>query len=100
MAAQFSLKDLCSLTYFFGIEVNIIKDVMHLTQIRYLQITLQRANMQGAKPYNTPLQSGVQLSKLDETPLSDLILSRIIVGMLQYAIVTRPDLTFSINKVS
>jgi Reverse transcriptase (RNA-dependent DNA polymerase) len=79
MTAQFSLKDLGSLTYFLDIEVNTIKDAMHLTQIRYLQIILQRSNMQGAKPYSTPLQLGVQLSKLDGTLFSDLILYRTIV---------------------
>jgi hypothetical protein len=56
--------------------------------------------MQGAKPCATPLQAGVQLSKLDGSSLADHVLYRIIVGMLQYATIIRPDLTFAVNKVS
>jgi hypothetical protein len=40
------------------------------------------------------------MSKLEGTPLSDPTLYRTIVGMLQYATITRPDLTFAVNKVS
>jgi hypothetical protein len=48
--------------------------------------------MLGANPCNTPLLAG--------TSLKDPTKYRIILGALQYATVTRPDLTYSVNKTS
>jgi hypothetical protein len=53
-----------------------------------------------AKPCSTPLQDGVQLSKMAGIPLEDPTQYRAILGALQYATVTRPGLTYSVNKVS
>ncbi|KAJ1698573.1 hypothetical protein LUZ63_007085 [Rhynchospora breviuscula] len=98
--SQFSIKDLGTVHYFLGIEVTTTASGLHLSQNRYLTIILEKASMVGAKPCQTPLQTGVQMSKLDGTPLSDPLMFRTIVGMLQYATITRPDLTFAVNKVS
>jgi hypothetical protein len=56
--------------------------------------------MTGAKSCTTHLQVGVQISKLDDTPLFDLFQYRIVVGALQYATITIPDLAFTVNKAS
>ncbi|KAJ1699274.1 hypothetical protein LUZ63_007786 [Rhynchospora breviuscula] len=97
---NFSIKDLGQLSYFLGIEVTHSITGLHLSQTRYFHSILEKAQMVGVKPCQTPLQAGVQLSKFDGQPLSDPLLYRTIVGMLQYATLTRPDLTFAVNKVS
>jgi hypothetical protein len=56
--------------------------------------------MVGAKPCKTPMQPGLILSKTYGTSLSNPFLYRTIVGALQYATITRPDLAFSVNKAS
>jgi Reverse transcriptase (RNA-dependent DNA polymerase) len=98
--STFSLKDLEDLHYFLGIEVTSVDSGIYLTQTRYLHSILDRAAMAGAKPCKTPMQPGLKLSKSDGTVLSDPHLYRAIVGTLQYATITRPDLAFSVNKVS
>lgn len=57
--------------------------------------------MDGAKPScPTPIASGTKLSRLDGDPFSDPELYRSVVGGLQYATITRPDIAFAVNKVS
>jgi hypothetical protein len=73
---------------------------IHLSQTKYLQSIIDKANITGATQCQTPRQAGIQLSKFDGQPLSDPILYQTIVGMLQYATITSPDLTFAVNKVS
>jgi Reverse transcriptase (RNA-dependent DNA polymerase) len=108
--SQFSIKDLGNLHYFLGIEVNYVSGGLFVTQTiylhsivtqtTYLHSILECANMVGAKPCKTPMQSGLKLFKTDGTSLSDPFLYRTIVGALQYATITRPDLAFSVNKAS
>ncbi|KAJ3688843.1 hypothetical protein LUZ61_018007 [Rhynchospora tenuis] len=98
--SQFSLKNLGRLNHFLGIEVTYSSSGMHLTQTRYLSNILKKASMQHAKPCNTPMQAGKQVSKYSGTKLTDPQVYRSIVGALQYATITRPDLTFAVNKAS
>lgn len=65
----FSIKDLGTLHYFLGIETKPHPSGLHLSQERYITSIIKKANMHNAKPRNTPLQAGVQLSKTDGAPL-------------------------------
>jgi Reverse transcriptase (RNA-dependent DNA polymerase) len=95
----FSIKDLDTLYYFLGIEIVSSGTNLILTQTRYLTSMLTRANMIGAKSCTTPMQSRLKLSKTYDISLSDPHLYRTIVGALQYATITQPDLTFAVNKL-
>ncbi|GER52645.1 transposon Ty1-DR1 gag-pol polyprotein [Striga asiatica] len=57
------------------------------------------AGMKGAKGLKTPMVSHPTLSKFQGNPISDGYLYRQIVGALQYITLTRPDISFSVNKV-
>jgi Reverse transcriptase (RNA-dependent DNA polymerase) len=97
---QFSIKNLGSLNYFLGIEVFTDSSGLHLSQSRYLLSILERASLATVKPCTTPMQSGVSVSKFSGSPLDNPQLYRSIIGALQYATITRPDLTFAVNKAS
>ncbi|KAJ4801076.1 hypothetical protein LUZ62_052322 [Rhynchospora pubera] len=98
--AEFSIKDLGELSYFLGIQVSSFHKNLHLSQHRYLQTVLTRAAMADAKPCQTPMQAGIQPSKFEGSLLENPHMYRSIVGALQYATITRPDLTFAVNKAS
>jgi hypothetical protein len=66
---------------------------------QYIVDLLHRANMVGAKPYNSPCISGSKLSKFDGDPLPDPSLYRHLVGALQYCTLTRLDIAFSVNQL-
>lgn len=95
----FALKDLGDLSYFLGIEVRRDSHSLHLSQSKYFLDILQRATMQDCKPVATPMASGTALSLNDGELLPDPKEYRSLVGALQYCTLTRPDLSFVVNKV-
>lgn len=98
--SQFSLKDLVSLHYFLGIQVNTTPHGIHLSQPSYLHSLLLRSKMDGAKPCGSPISPSASLSKHHGTPMADPHLYRSTVGALQYATITRPDIAYAVNKAS
>nr|KYP61335.1 hypothetical protein KK1_015822 [Cajanus cajan] len=98
--ANFSLKDLGSLDYFMGIEVKATSQGgLFLSQDKYITDLLTQVKMEDCKGISTPMIGGQQLTK-DGTLFDDPTLYRSIVGALQYATITRPEIAFSVNKVS
>jgi histone deacetylase 1/2 len=96
----FSLKHLGSLDYFLGIEVNQLPNgSLFLTQSKYIHDLLNRTNMLDSAPVSTPMQSTSKLSKTGSPTPSDPFMYRSVVGALQYATLTRPEISYSVNKV-
>jgi hypothetical protein len=56
--------------------------------------------MDGAKLCSTSFSPGDPLSKFDGSPMDDPHLYRSIVGALQYATITRHDISYAVNKAS
>nr|ABA95721.1 retrotransposon protein, putative, Ty1-copia subclass [Oryza sativa Japonica Group] len=98
---DFALKDLGDLHYFLGIEVKRTPQTLLLSQERYTTELLERVNMTSCKPVSTPLSTAEKLSVEigDELGPSDVTQYRSIVGALQYLTLTRPDISYSVNKV-
>lgn len=97
---MFALKDLGEMSYFLGIQASKLPNGnIHLSQRKYILDLLIRANMQNAKPIATPMIGGQTLSAHGSDPVMDTQLYRSIVGALQYATITRPQITYSVNKV-
>jgi histone deacetylase 1/2 len=98
---DFALKDLGKLHYFLGIEVKEENAGITLSQRKYAQDLLTRVGMVGCKPCTTPLSASEKLSSYEGTPLSseDSTRYRSIVGALQYITLTRPDLSYAVNRV-
>ena len=53
-----------------------------------------------AKPVNTPMAASTSLSTFDGTSYEDPTLFHSTVGGLQYLAITRPNITFVVNKLS
>ena len=97
--AEFALKDLGPLHYFLGIKVHKLRDgSLLLSQQKYIKDLLTKSKMDKAKSIATPMVSDLKLSKLGRDSVLDPTLYRSVVGALQYATVTRPEISFSINK--
>jgi histone deacetylase 1/2 len=98
---EFALKDLGDLHYFLGIEVNKVSDGLILTQEKYASDVLKRVGMSDCKPVTTPMSTSEKLSVHEGDLLgpNDATQYRSIVGALQYLTLTRPDISFSVNKV-
>jgi hypothetical protein len=98
---EFALKDLGDLHYFLGIEVNKASDGIVLSQEKYASDILKRVGMSDCKPVNTPMSTSEKLSVHEGGLLgpSDATQYRSMVGALQYLTLTRPDISFAVNKV-
>jgi histone deacetylase 1/2 len=101
LQADFALKDLGDLHYFLGIEVKKVCNGILWTQQKYTSDLLNRVGMESCKPMNTPMSSVDKLSVYDGDPLGpkDITEYRSIAGALQYLTLTRPDISFAVNKV-
>lgn len=87
--------------FFLGIEVKQVHTRILLSQEKYVQEILQRIGLTGCKPSPTPLSTFEKLSLYDGEVLGaeDSTKYRSIVGALQYLTLTRPDISYSVNKV-
>jgi len=101
LAKRFSRKDLGDLSYFLGVEVISHKHGLLLSQRRYITDLLTRLHMHEAKPVLTPLPSSASAISLKLGSLiPDPTIYREVVGSLQYLSLTRPDVSFAVNKLS
>jgi histone deacetylase 1/2 len=101
LGTDFAIKDLGDLHYFLGMEVQKTANGIVLTQEKYASDILTKANMTDCKSAPTPLSSTESLSQHEGEPLGpeDSTRYRSLVGALQYLTLTRPDLSFAVNKV-
>ncbi|GKV01478.1 hypothetical protein SLEP1_g14026 [Rubroshorea leprosula] len=100
MSTRFSIKDLGTLSYFLGIEAVPTSAGLFLSQHKYVNDLLHRLRMHEAKPVATPLATNTGLQLLSGTALSDGSDYRRLIGSLQYLTLTRPDLSFAVNKLA
>jgi hypothetical protein len=95
LKSDFELKDLGELHYFLGIEVAKLGEGMLLSQAKYSNDVLRRTGMLNCKPANTPMSNSDKLSAY----WGQSTRFRSIVGALQYLTLTRPDISFAVNKI-
>ncbi|XP_021663816.2 uncharacterized mitochondrial protein AtMg00810-like [Hevea brasiliensis] len=71
-----------------------------LTQTKYIEDLLHKANMTTCKSLSTPATPNEKLQATGAESAPDITLYRTIVGALQYLNITRPDIAFSVHKAS
>ncbi|KAH9649096.1 retrovirus-related pol polyprotein from transposon RE1 [Citrus sinensis] len=103
LGETFALKDLGEFSYFLGIEVtHAAKGSLHLSQAKYVRDLLTRTNMKNCRESDTPMSTGQKLRRAgnDDNLIVNVTKYRSIIGALQYLVLTRPELAFSVNKLS
>ena len=98
--STFALKDLGALNYFMGVQVLYNKIGVHLSQSKYITDLLENVLMQDNTLCFTLMVSREAFTKADSEHFLDVTLYRSTIGALQYAILTRPEIAFSVNKLS
>ncbi|CAH9081989.1 unnamed protein product [Cuscuta epithymum] len=96
----FTIKDLGDLKYILGIEVARSEKGICLSQRKYTLDILSENGYLNCKPYSTPMDSKIKLSKENGTALSDPKVYRTLIGKLLYLTVTRPDIAYSVQTLS
>ena len=95
-----ALKTLGLVGYFLGFEVHRDKTGILLTQSKYISDLLKNTNMADAKSYPTLMCSSNKLTRDQDNLFEHPSLFRNLIGGLQYLTLSRPDIAFSINKLS
>ena len=97
---HFKLKDLGNLKYFLGLEVAISQKGISLCQRKYALEIVHDVRMLGYKPARTPMEVNLKLSKDDGELLHDAGMYRRLIGRLLFLTITRPDITYSMHRLS
>jgi histone deacetylase 1/2 len=84
-----------------GIEVHQVDDGIVLSQAKYAQDVLSRVGMTHCSGSPTPLSSSEKITAKEGDMLGpeDITNYRRMVGALQYLTLTRPDISYAVNKV-
>lgn len=98
--SQFALKTLGEVNYFLGIEITKSEGHFYLSQSQYIYELLDRNNLVDCNSAVIPMSSATKLSRSSGVPLENPTIYSSAVGALQYLTLTRPDITFSVNKLS
>lgn len=94
------MKDLGHLNYFLDIKSHFSNAILFLSQHQYVEDLLQRFDMVESKHVLTLIPSKQQLSVYDGELQAEPTVYMQEVRALQYATMTRPDISFVVNLVS
>ena len=83
-----------------GIEVAQSNNVIVISQKKYALDILEETGLMNSKSVETPMDSNAKLLPSQGEPLLDPEKYRILVGKLNYLIVTWPDISFVVSVVS
>lgn len=95
---SFITKDLGTLKYFLGIKFSRCKKAIFLFQRKYIIDLL--AGKLGTKSCNVSMALNLQLTTESSELFADSEIYRRLVGMLNYLMVTYPDIAYSVSVVS
>ena len=99
LSKVFELKDMGSLSYFLGLQIQRSTKGLTITQTKYATDLLTKHNMVHCSPCKTPCVPHVRLSVHCGQPIADVHAYRSLVGALHYLTFTRPDISFAVHQV-
>ncbi|KAA3462041.1 transcription factor TGA4-like isoform X1 [Gossypium australe] len=100
LAEQFEIKDLGALKYFLGMEFSRSKEGIFVSQCKYILDLLKETGLLGCKAAGTPFEPNLKLEHVEGENVVNVDKFQRLVGRLLYLSHTRPDITFTVSKVS
>jgi hypothetical protein len=99
LGSEFAMKDLGPLSYFLGISVTRHSGGLFLSQKKYAEEIIERANMSSSNPSPTLVDTKAKLSISSGNPYHDPTKYRSLAGALQYLTFTRPDISYVVQQI-
>lgn len=99
LSEVFPIRDLGELKFFLGIQVCRGSYGLHLSQTQYLGNLLKTNDMENLRPGVTPMIANLDLLSGEE-PIENAKEYCRIINSLQYMILTRSDIQFTVNQLS
>jgi len=100
MSYEFEMTDLGLMSYYLGLEVKQLEEGIFISQECYAKEVLKKFKMFDCNPVNTPMESGMKLSKFEDGEKENPTLFKSLVGSLRYLTCTRPDILYAVGVVS
>ncbi|KAK2993953.1 hypothetical protein RJ640_000551 [Escallonia rubra] len=100
MTKEFEMTDIGEMSYFLGVEVKQMEDVIFMSQRKYAEQILSRFRMNDCNPVTIPAETGVELRVDSNRKSVNPTLYKSMVGSLRYLTFTRPDITYAVGLVS
>lgn len=87
---------------FVGMEINQSDDrsMISIKQSHYIKQLLKRFGMEDCKPVVTPGDTNIKLTASEEEPNAKIPYQEAVGALLYLSIISRPDITFQINRAS
>lgn len=98
LSHAFPVKDLGTLSYFLGVEVDHSSIGLFLSQRQYINDLLLKSNMLLAKPISTPMVASLKLSNFDATNFEDGTLY--VIWLVGFNICHQQDYIFPLQSIS
>ncbi|KAF5456300.1 hypothetical protein F2P56_025798 [Juglans regia] len=98
--SHFKMKDLGPLKYFLGLEAAKSAKGIHLCQRKYSLEIIEDCGLAGCKPAPSPMEQNLILNAESGDELEDPSQFRRLIGRLIYLTITRPDIGFSVQRLS
>ena len=98
--SKFKLKELGPLKYFLGLEIAQATKGIVLSQRHYTLQLLEDTGLLAAQLVTVPMDPKVRLPAHEGELLSDPSQYKRLIGRLIYLTLSRPDITFTIHKLS
>ncbi|KAL0347666.1 UNVERIFIED_CONTAM: Retrovirus-related Pol polyprotein from transposon RE1 [Sesamum calycinum] len=95
----FTIKDLEYAKYFLGLEIARSQDGTSIMQRKYIEDIIADTGMGDAKAALTPLLQGLKFRDDERILLLEPSWYRRLVGRLLYLGFTRPDISYSVQKL-
>jgi hypothetical protein len=99
MQKEFEMSMLGEMKFFLGLQITQSDKVISISQTKYINEMLKKFQMEDFKPVVTPMVTGCELSKFDDTKDVDQRVYRSMIGSILYAITTRPDIMHVVCQV-
>lgn len=97
---DFAINDLGNLNFLFGVQVVSILQAFSCLKNTIFLPFLQKTKILEAKPVSSLMAQSTGLFAFEKDPLDDVTIYRSTVGTLKYLSLARPDINFTVNKLS
>lgn len=101
LSSEFKMKDLGCVRKYLGMRINVDKKCNTITvdQQEYIEQLLSKFDMSDCRPVDTPIECKLNLEK-SENCKANVPYQRLIGSLMYLAVLTRPDIAYSISYLS